>query len=169
MTESTIHIENGWALYAHPLFVSRLEEITAAIERAIASDPDGFHHHPAYKLFDAVTSNILINVPSNPAHPCYRQGKTLGRDLLHWFRVKKQGMPPRYRLFFQFRSEAPKTIIYAWLNDERTVRKEGDKNDVYAVFTALIRCGKMPDSFNELMSASDSLECESSITGTEEE
>ena len=55
-------------------------------------------------------------------------------EFLHWFRVKKQGLLPRYRLFFQFRSEAPKTIIYAWLNDERTLRKAGDKNDVYAVF-----------------------------------
>lgn len=169
MTESTIHIVNGWALYAHPLFVVRLEEITAAIERAVASDPDGFHHHPAYKLFDAVTTNILVNVPSNPAHPCYRQGKTLGRDFLHWFRVKKQGMLPRYRLFFQFRSEAPKTIIYGWLNDERTIRKNGDKNDVYAVFTAMIKNGKMPNAFADLMVACEALEYGSSTTGTEEE
>ncbi|OAJ46233.1 type II toxin-antitoxin system YhaV family toxin [Pseudomonas marginalis] len=167
MTESTVHIENGWALYAHPFFVLRLEELTVEIERAAASDPAGFHHHPAYKLFDAVTCNILRNVPADPAHPCYRQGKTLGRDFLHWFRVKKQGMLPRYRLFFQFRSDAPKTIIYAWLNDERTLRKAGDKNDVYAVFTAMLKSGKMPNSFAELNAAREGLNLGSAASGTE--
>lgn len=147
----------------------RLEEITAEIERAAANDPDGFHHHPAYKLFDAVTGNILHNVPANPAHPCYRQGKTLGRDFLHWFGVKKQGMLPRYRLFFQFRSEAPKTIIYAWLNDERTLRKSGDKNDVYAVFAAMLKNGKMPNSFAELIADCEGLSLEGVVAGTEDE
>ncbi|WP_368862219.1 type II toxin-antitoxin system YhaV family toxin [Pseudomonas sp. Xaverov 259] len=89
--ESAVHVENGWALYAHPFFVSRLDELTVEIERAAVSDPDGFHHHPAYKLFDAVTVNILHNVPADPTRPCYRQGKTLGREFLHWFRVKKTG------------------------------------------------------------------------------
>ncbi|WP_434673759.1 type II toxin-antitoxin system YhaV family toxin [Pseudomonas sp. R1-15] len=169
MTESTIHIENGWALYAHPLFIARLEEITVAVERVMANDPENFHHHPVYKLFDAVSANILINVPSDPTHPCYRQGNTLGRDFKHWFRVKKQGIPPRYRLFFQFRSEAPMTIIYAWLNDERALRKDGDKNDVYAVFTAMLLNGKMPNSYTDLIAACDVLEYGNSTTGTEEE
>lgn len=169
MTERTVHIENGWALYAHPFFVQRLEELTTEIERAVVSDPEGFHHHPAYKLFDAVTSNVLHNVPMNPAHPCYRQGKTLGRDFLHWFRVKKQGMLPRYRLFFQFRSDAPKTIIYAWLNDERSIRKAGDKNDVYAVFAWMLKSGKMPDSFAALMDVCEGVDLEGAATGTEEE
>ena len=169
MTESTVHIENGWALYAHPLFVSRLEDLTNTVERLVARDPDGFHRHPTYKLFDAVSTNILVNVPSDPAHACYRQGNKLGRDYKHWFRVKKQGMLPRYRLFFQFRSEAPKTIIYAWLNDEGSIRKDGDKHDVYAVFTAMLSSGRMPNSYSALIAACDTLEYGTPTTGTEEE
>jgi toxin YhaV len=83
--------------------------------------------------------------------------------------VKKQGMLPRYRLFFQFRSDAPKTIIYAWLNDEGSIRKDGDKHDVYAVFTAMLKSGRMPNSYAELIAICDILEYGSSITGTEEE
>jgi toxin YhaV len=169
VTESTVHIENGWALYAHPLFVSRLEELTVAVEKLAVSDPNGFHHHPLYKLFDAVSTNILVHVPTDPAHICYRQGNTLGRDYKHWFRVKKQGMLPRYRLFFQFRSEAPKNIIYAWLNDEDSIRKDGDKHDVYAVFTAMLKNGKMPNSYAELIAACDTLEYGAPATGTDEE
>jgi toxin YhaV len=169
VAESSVHIENGWALYAHPLFVRRLDEITSEIERAAAANPEGFHRHPSYKLFDAVTTNILYSVPANPAHPNYRQGRTLGKDYLHWFRVKKQGMLPRYRLFFQFRSEAPKTIIYAWLNNERTIRKIGDKNDVYAVFAAMLKNAKMPNAFDDLMAACDGFDLMDEPTATEEE
>lgn len=154
MTESTLNIVNGWALYAHPFFLERLEALTAEVERAAAKNPDGFHHHPSYKLLDAVTENILVNVPANPAHPNYRQGTTLGKTNKHWLRVKKQGMAPRYRLFFQFRSDAPKTIIYVWLNDESTLRKSGDKSDVYAVFAAMIKGSKVPSGFAELLAAS---------------
>lgn len=78
-------------------------------------------------------------------------------------------MLPRYRLFFQFRSEAPKTIIYAWLNDERTLRKAGDKNDVYAVFTTMLKNAKMPNSFAELMAMCKGLSLDGTATGTEEE
>ncbi|MHC8315067.1 type II toxin-antitoxin system YhaV family toxin [Pseudomonas sp. LB3P31] len=155
MTESTLNIVNGWALYAHPFFLGRLEALTAEVERAAAKNPDGFHHHPSYKLLDAVTENIMVNVPANPAHPNYRQGTTLGKTNKHWLRVKKQGMAPRYRLFFQFRSDAPKTIIYVWLNDESTLRKAGDKSDVYAVFASMIKVGgKVPSAFAELLAAS---------------
>jgi toxin YhaV len=64
--------------------------------------------------------------------------------------VKKNNLPPRYRLFFQFRSDA-KTIIYAWLNDEATLRKEGAKTDVYAVFESMLAKGKPPTTWDELI------------------
>lgn len=169
MAESLVHTENGWALYAHPLFVQRLDEITGEVERAAIANPEGFHHHRSYKLFDAVSNNVLNNVPANPAHPIYRQGKTLGRDYLHWFRVKKQGLLPRYRLFFQFKTEAPKAIIYAWLNDERTVRRAGDRADVYAVFAAMLSSRKMPNAFADLLAACDSLKLGDESKGAEQE
>lgn len=152
-----------------PVFLGAPETLTAEVERAAAKNPDGFHHHPSYKLLDAVTENILVNVPANPAHPNYRQGTTLGKTNKHWLRVKKQGMAPRYRLFFQFRSDAPKTIIYVWLNDESTLRKAGDKSDVYAVFAAMVKGGKVPSEFAELLAASNSYDVPTEITGAEEE
>ena len=150
MSQSSVTIENGWALYAHPFFIGRLEDIMGDVRRLIKDDPTGFHHHPQYKFFEGVVGNIMVTVPANPANPIFRQGSTLGRKYQHWFRVKKHNLPPRYRLFFQFRSAAPKTIIYAWLNDEGSVRREGSKRDVYAVFSAMLDGGRMPNNYTDL-------------------
>ncbi|MGP1666437.1 MAG: type II toxin-antitoxin system YhaV family toxin, partial [Rhodanobacter sp.] len=72
-----------------------------------------------------------------------------GRKNKHWRRVKK-GMPNRYRLFFQFQSTAPRSITYAWFNNEATLRKAGAKTDCYAVFCAHVAAGRVPSSYQDL-------------------
>lgn len=145
-----------------------LNEIVGDVRRLIQSDPDGFHHHPQYKFFEGVVRIIMITVPANPAHPAFRQGGTLGRKYQHWCRVKRHQLPDRYRLFFRYWSAAPKTIIYAWINDESSIRRAGAKNDVYAVFKSMLAGGKMPDSYEKLAKACSSLAIPS-LTGTEDE
>ncbi len=168
MSQSSVTVENGWALYAHPFFIERLKGIISEVRRVMKDDPSGFHHHPQFKFFEGVVNNVVITVPANPAHPTFRQGGTLGRKYQHWFRVKKHNLPPRYRLFYQFRSAAPKTIIYAWLNDDGSIRRAGARNDVYEVFRSMLDGGKMPNSYAELIKACESLEIPA-LTGTEEE
>jgi toxin YhaV len=168
LPENSVTTENGWALYGHPFFIERLSDLTWRVQTLIERDPDGFHHHPEFKLWESVSEYVQHRVPSDPSHGDYRQGSTLGKSNQHWFRVKK-GLPQRYRLFFQFRSTAPKTIIYAWLNDETTLRKAGARTDVYAVFSAMLKGGKIPNSFNELFDACHTMDFSSDMTGTEEE
>lgn len=151
-------VENGWALYAHPFFLTRLVEIVKAVRKLIENDPAGFHHHQDFKFFEAIVHNIKVNVPANPAHPSFRQGSTLGRKYQHWFRVKRHSLPNRYRLFFQFMSRAPKTIIYAWINDETCIRRDGDRRDVYEVFKAMLASGKMPNSYDDLLAVCGALQ-----------
>jgi toxin YhaV len=72
-------------------------------------------------------------IPRDPNAPEFRQGNTLGRDNRHWFRAK---FHQRYRLFYRFATKE-KVIIYAWLNDEKTLRKAGSKTDPYPNRSAL--------------------------------
>jgi hypothetical protein len=65
---------------------------------------------------------------TNPDHPNFRLGKTLGAEYANWRRVKN-GTPDRYRLFFRFASRPVKLIVNAWFNDEDTLRKAGSKTD----------------------------------------
>jgi toxin YhaV len=156
MQSGTITVINGWSLYGHPLFLRRLESLVSEVESLARDDPKGFHQHPHYKLFEKVDRSVRERIPANPTAPEYLQGNTLGKDCRHWRRAKS-GLPNRYRLFFQFRKHAPGCIVYAWLNDEASLRKGGAKTDVYAVFKGMLRGGKVPTTFQDLLDASKSV------------
>ncbi|MGR3071486.1 type II toxin-antitoxin system YhaV family toxin [Vibrio vulnificus] len=161
METKEIPVFHGYELHALAIFQEILTELTNEVERVMQKDPDGFFSHPKYKLLVAVLDNIQENVPRDPKHPDFFQGLTLGKKNTSWRRVKKKDLPPRYRLFFQFNSNAPKTIIYAWINDDSTQRKIGSKTDVYAVFEKMLNNGKVPNSWAELSKAANPLQLES--------
>jgi len=62
-------------------------------------------------------------------------------------------------MFFRFHSNytqshdsSPfKCIIFAWFNDETTLRKNGSKSDVYEVFRSLLVKKKIPDDWADLL------------------
>lgn len=147
-------VVNGWHLFYFKLFAEILNQLEGDVLELSKSKPDEYLHHPKTKLLAAIAHSIEVDVPSNPADRKFLLGKTLGKHYGDWRRVKR-GLPPRYRLFFKFAS-AKKHIIYAWLNDENTLRKEGDKNDVYAVFASMLKNGTVPDSIDQLMQQSSS-------------
>lgn len=69
MQSGTITVINDWALFGHPLFLIRLEALIGEIEDLAEGDPDGFHQHPHYKLFEKVDTSIRTRVPANPGAP----------------------------------------------------------------------------------------------------
>ena len=97
-------IVNGWTLYAHPLFLDQLEQLTAAVERAAKKNPTGFATSADAKLLAAMRKLMFEVIPVDPARPEFRQGGTLGPSRKHWFRAKFGG--GRFRLFFRFSTSA---------------------------------------------------------------
>lgn len=146
-------IANGWGLFYFPLFKERLDGLEHDVMALAKKDPEGFGRHPKTKLLKTVVANVSCDVPRDPDDPSFRLGKTLGDQHTHWRRVKKHSLPPRYRLFFRFVSTR-KVIVYAWLNDDHTLRKEGDKNDVYEAFKRMLRRGDVPTCFDDLLNES---------------
>jgi len=63
------------------------------------------------------------------------------------FRVKFGG---RFRLFFRYDGRA-RLIVFAWVNDEQTLRKRGAKSDPYAVFRAMLKRGNPPADWDALV------------------
>ncbi len=115
------------------------------------ADPIGYLHTPEAKLFRTVRDLVFKEIPANPDHSKFRQDKTLGPTHKHWRRAK---FHRRFRLFFRFHT-ASRTIIYAWLNDENTLRKAGSQADPYAVFHRMLECGAPPSDWDALMKASE--------------
>jgi toxin YhaV len=140
-------VVNGWKLYVHPLFEQQFRQLVEQVEALAAKDPMGYKDLPAAKLLATINRHIRETIPRNPGAAEFRQGNTLGSDNRHWFRAK---FHERYRLFYRF-SSREKVIIYAWVNDERTLRKSASRTDPYRVFRAMLEAGDPPNTLEQLI------------------
>jgi toxin YhaV len=143
-------LAKGWSLYYFRIFQAALDELEATVTQLAREKPNTYKTHPKTKLLASVYKAIADTVPSNPAAPEFRLGKTLGAHNTHWRRVKK-GLPERYRLFFRFASSPTKVIVYVWFNDEDSLRKAGAKTDVYETFQSMLARGVVPGGIGELL------------------
>lgn len=141
---------NGWQLFAHPLFLDQFDKLAAAVERARGKDPHGWRNSANAKLLATLRQLVFETIPQDPARAEYRQGGTLGDARKHWLRAKFGN--GRFRLFFRYSTSA-KIIIFAWVNDETTLRTYGSKSDAYAMFRKMLDKGDPPDSWDALQAA----------------
>lgn len=145
------------AVFSCALYVMLEQRILALITRAKwlrKHQPDTYKTHPDFKLLQSAW-RVLRESWQDPGHARYNLGNTLGAENRHWRRCK-EGLPPRYRLFFRF-SSSERVCVYAWLNDDKTLRKAGSKTDVYATFKRLLNKGFVPQEFAELLAKSNVL------------
>jgi toxin YhaV len=137
-------------LFAHPLFLDQLEKLTASVSAVRDKDPGGYMRHSQTKLLAMVHEAVFRRIPADPSDKRFRQGGTLGEHHKNWFRDKFAN--GRFRLFFRFDSRS-KVIVYAWLNDDKTLRAYGSKSDAYAVFKKMLDSGNPPTDWKRLLQA----------------
>jgi len=140
----------GWNLLFHECLSGQLQRLHTAAERARQQDPHGSASNANVRLFAALSRTMFDAVPSDPNREEYRQGNTLGPAFRHWRRAK---IGQRFRLFFRFDSKT-RIIIFAWVNDENTLRSSGGRSDPYLVFQRMLERGHPPDDWAGLMAAS---------------
>jgi toxin YhaV len=143
---------HGWVLLFHDCILGQLKTLQVAAARAERNDPQHVERNANVKLFRALSQLILETVPSDPTRDDYRQGNTLGPAYRHWRRAK---IGRRFRLFFRYDSRA-KIIVFAWVNDARTLRATGSKSDPYTLFEKMLERGNPPDDWDSLVAASQS-------------
>ena len=149
---------NGWTILAHPLFFDQLEKLTKAVETLKTKKPNKYQKTANAKLLAALNKLVFEKIPADPSATIYRQDSTLGEGYKHWFRAKFGN--GRFRLFFRYDSTA-KVIIFAWANDETTLRTYGAKSDAYKVFKGMLDDGNPPDDWAALhKAASDAFDVE---------
>ena len=141
---------HGWSLLFHDCLIEQLQKLKAASVRAETSDPLNFETNANVKLYRALSQLIFETVPSDPAREEYRQGNTMGTAYRHWRRAK---IGRRFRLFFRYDSKV-KVIVFAWVNDEHSLRSAGSKSDPYTVFQKMLDRGNPPNDWSALLAAS---------------
>lgn len=146
-------VRNGWKLYQASAFAETLRGLESDVAKLADDKPDSFKSHPKAKLLARIQELILDEIPRDPNALIYGLGNTLGTSHRHWRRAK---FLQRFRLFFRFDS-ASKIIIYAWVNDENTLRKAGSKTDPYAVFSRRLDEGDPPDQWDDLLADASTL------------
>lgn len=141
----------GWEIYFHPeLFDRQYQELFARVQTLKTNlNPDDYKTHATVKLLTAIAIGIEEKIASDP----FAAHFALTGALKRYSRMKKMGLPGRYRLFFRvFDTAEMKAIVILWLGYPR---KEGDKNDCYEVFTKMVNRGDFPEDMSELISDSD--------------
>lgn len=143
----------GWGLLFHDAILGQLARLTAATQRAMAADPKGWPRNDNVRVLAAIAKLTLQDISRQPGDPKYRQDETLGEEYRHWFRAK---FHQRFRLFFRYDSRA-RLIVYAWVNDEHTLRKAGVTSDPYRRFRAMLQSGNPPDAWSQLVKTAKGL------------
>jgi len=141
-------VVNGWAIFAHPLFLDQLEAVIKQVEVHRQKDPVGYVRKNASKRLAAIAKLAFEVIPQDPGRTEYRQGNTLGEEHKHWFRAK---FFQQYRLFFRYHMES-KIIVYAWVNDEDTKRAYDNGDDAYRVFRKMLENERPPNDWQTLLS-----------------
>ena len=136
-----------WSLLFHRCVLEQLERLKAASDKAHLRSPRDAHENANVKLYAALAKLMLQTIPGDPARDEFRLGNTMGPAYRHW-RGAKIGR--RFRLFFRYDSRTS-VIVYAWVNDENTLRTAGSKNDPYTVFRKMLGRGNPPDDWDTLL------------------
>lgn len=143
-------VVEGWSLFAHPLLLDQVERLAGAVAGERPKAPGSGTASANAKLLAALHALIFVQIPQDLTREIYRQGATPGKAHTHWFRAKFGN--GQFRLFFRFDRKA-KIIVYAWVNDETSLRTRGSRTDAYAVFAGMLRSGHPPDDWADLLDA----------------
>ena len=121
-------VRHGWTIAFQPqLFARQYVELKAEV-----------------KLLAAVMEGIKERIAADP----YASRFALTGPLRRYGRLKGLGLPDRYRLFFRpFEAEGRRLLLILWLGFPR---KDGDRNDCYAVFSRLVQRGELPEDWESL-------------------
>lgn len=128
-------MKSNYLLKYHDFYFQRIVELKERVkELRNKLSNEEFRQHEIVKLAYRIREADQEIIPQDPNRPEYRLTGNLKK-----YRRYKQGLQ-RYRLFFCF-SNQPKIILYLYLNDEKHLRKAGDRNDPYEEFTNLVKKG----------------------------
>lgn len=129
--------KSKYLLKCHKFYSEKVDALKQEVKKLKASlDRDAFLQHPDVKFAQRLRSATIEVIPEDPNKKEYHLSGPLKK-----YRRYKQGLK-RYRLFFAF-SLKPPVILYLYVNDRSSLRKEGDKNDPYEIFTKLVDQGKV--------------------------
>lgn len=143
-------VVHGWRIGFHAQLLLQMERLVAAVEEERRRHPERVPRSQPAQILAALRKLMFEDIPQDPARDAYRQGGTLGKHRKHWFRAKFGN--GRYRLFFRYR-QSDRVLVFAWVNDQESLRTYGSATDAYAVFARMLDRDDPPDDWDALLKA----------------
>jgi toxin YhaV len=135
--EWKVEKKTEYLLKSHKFYFEKVQALKLEIKKLKNFlDFDSFQQHPDVKFAVRLKNATMEVIPQDPDKNEYQLHGNLKK-----YRRYKKGLQ-RYRLFFTFSSKPP-IILYLYVNDKSSLRKEGDKNDPYEIFSKLVDQGKV--------------------------
>lgn len=153
---AALFVVNEWRIGFHAELLLQLEKLISAVEDEKRRHPDRPPQSQPAQILASLRKLMFVDIPQDPRRSMYRHGGTLGKNRMNWFRAKFGN--GRYRLFFRYR-QSEGIIIFAWVNDQKTLRTYGSSTDAYVVFAEMLDNDNPPDDWDALLK-----ECTSSET-----
>jgi toxin YhaV len=136
-------MKHKYLLKCHKFYFDTIDNLKREIQKLKASlDHEKFLQHPDVKFAARLRNATMEVIPEDPNKKEYQLHSELKK-----YRRYKQGLQ-RYRLFFTF-STRPPVILYLYINDKSSLRKNGDKNDPYVIFNKLVTLKKVSHDPND--------------------
>lgn len=128
-------VKNKYLLLVHECYAQKIEALKQKVRHLKATLTESeFLEHEDVKFAARLRKATMEVIPEDPDRIEYRLKGNLKK-----FRRYKQGLQ-QYRLMFAF-SNTPPIIVYLYVNDTHTLRKEGSKTDPYIVFSKKVEQG----------------------------
>ena len=143
-----LFVVNQWRIGFHAELLHQLEKLISAVEEERRRHPDRPPRSQPAQILASLRKLMFVDIPQEPGRDIYRQGGALGKRRKHWFRAKFGN--GRYRLFFRYRL-SDHVLIFAWVNDQETLRTYGSSTDAYAVFARMLDNDDPPDDWDALL------------------
>lgn len=140
-------IRDGWRIYfIKRLFGKQRRDLQAEVRQLKKGlPPKDYYSHPTVKLYTTIMVAIKEKITEDP----FASHFVLQGPLKKYGRVKKMGLPDRYRLSFRaLQTPEHRALFILWLGYPRQV---GDKNDCYQAFTKMVEKNEFPDFLDDLL------------------
>ncbi len=139
-------VRHGWEIAFQPqLFALQYGELKAEVKRLKQElDPQAFRSAPPGEAAGGGDGGDQ----GADRRRSLRQPLCPHRSAASLRPAQGLGLPDRYRLFFRpFEAEGRRLLLILWLGYPR---KDGDRNDCYAVFSRMVQRGELPEDWESL-------------------
>ncbi|GFO69937.1 toxin YhaV [Geomonas limicola] len=124
----------------HAAFEMVLDELVAVVAKEKQRDPENYRKSPQTRLLARIYRAIRQEIPGDPLHASYYQGRSEGHSYQQWKRAKPCD---KYRLFFKYLKDGD-LVVFTWITSDISAAKYRSHMDAHRAFRQELALERQP-------------------------